>query len=179
MNYPYHIQSLAPSFDRKYITLCGSCPANTPLPYTLHTEIELRDNPINDMHRIIVYGWKIKHIDPLDLSKSYNDNLLDLLHSGCDLTGRWIDSTNIGSTSIITSELRRTNPDANIRFIFRCHNKKTARLYITLWDTNPDKVTSIVNEVLEIFYPFARTLKRACFQYPSAKPSAQAPSRFP
>ena len=179
MNYPYHIQSLAPSFGRKYITLCGSCPANTPLPYTLHTEIELRDNPINDMHRIIVYGWKIKHIDPLDLSKSYNDNLLDLLHSGCDLTGKWIDSTNIGSTSIITSELRRTNPDANIRFIFRSHNKKTARLYITLWETNPDKVTSIVNEVLEIFYPFAKNLETRLFSVSIGEAFCASPVTVP
>lgn len=156
MKHPYRIHTFARRFGKKFITFCGSTLQSTPLPYTLHTEIELLDVPIKEIYRIITIGWQIYHVDPLDLSKCYNENLLDLLHSGCDLTGKWTDHTNIGSTDIITCEFRRINPDANIRLILRSQNKKTARLFITLWDTTPPKVDSALSDILEILLPFAK-----------------------
>ena len=163
MKYNYHIQSFARPFGKKFITLCGSTKLDSPLPYTLHTEIELQDIPIKSIYKIITTGWQIYHIDPLDLTKCYNENLLDLLHSGCDLTGKWTDHTNIGSTDLISCEFRRTHPDANIRFILRSQNKKTARLFITLWDTTPAKVATIIEDILELFSPFAKSKSATTF----------------
>ena len=53
MKYPYRIHTFARRFGKKFITFCGSTLQNTPLPYTLHTEIELLDVPIKEIYRII------------------------------------------------------------------------------------------------------------------------------
>ena len=64
MKYPYRIHSFARRFGKKFITFCGSTLQNTPLPYTLHTEIELLDVPIKEIYRIITIGWQIYHVAP-------------------------------------------------------------------------------------------------------------------
>ena len=156
MKNSYIIQSFDPYFEKKFITLCGEISQDRPLPYTLFTEIELRDVPIQDIYKIINLGWQFNHIDKLDLSKSFNDNLTDLIHSGCDLTGKWTDITQIGSTSIIACEFRRLSPEANIRFVLRSQSKKKhARIFISVFDTDKNKVNRIINEVLDIFNIFA------------------------
>lgn len=176
MNNSYLIQSFVPHFCKNFISLCGIRPQEAPLPYTLHTDIELKDFPIHDIHKIIVLGWQVNHIDNLDLSKKLNETLLDLIHSGSDLTGKWSDITQVGSTSIIACEFRRINPEANIRFVLRSQSKKKiVRIFITIFDTNQNSIKKILNEVLDIFNIFAQRQETRVFSITPGEISCISP----